>query len=454
MNFTNYYLGYSLIAIVYFIRIVVRSEKRFFVALIAFWILSTPILNRDEYLIQTPWGYDLQPLRLFLVFGLLSLAFSTLYDFLLTKKINFKLVPYEFFILAYVLVSSVVIIVTAPDFRAMLPIISAQIIFPVMYFVARNHLTPKDIRRLENLLIVFGCLSVLVSIVQFFFAADFFRLTTQRTAFGIFFRANGFMLNENDNGLLLACLTALVLTRKGFNLKIFLAAWFSLGVFLTMHRGSWVIYLLTLCLYFLVKATDLKKYSLRLVTFWGTFLLLGAVLFFLIYPYVVPRSLATLTQDFISGRLTEETLTIRMDLTSFGLDIIVNQPLGIGDFGFPAYWQLYRRTGLPLNYGNPFAVHNGFIAAAVTYGVVGGLFFALLPISIIAFWIQQKQKYASARLKIVLVCVAFVVMNLTQDLAILGSFPVIVIAFFLGTSRASIIDGSTAAAPTSFISRN
>lgn len=453
MNFNVYYFGYSLIAILYFIWIVVRSKKGFFVALIAFWVLSYPILYRDEFMLHTPWGYDLQPSRIFLIFGLLSLVFTMVYDFIIRRNINFKLLPYEFLILAYALVSSVVISVTAPETRAILPFISGQIIFPVMYFVARDHLTPMDSRRLENLLIVFGCVSVLVSIVQFFFAADFFRLTVQRAAFGSFFRANGFMSNENDNGLLLSCLTALVLTRQRFNSKFLLAAWFGLGVFLTMHRGSWVVFLLTLFLYFLVKIKDLKRYSFRIVVLSGIFLLLGAVLFSMIYPYVVPRSLITLSQDFITGRLTEDTLTIRLDLARLGLDIISNQPLGIGDFRFPAYWLLYAKTNLPLSYGIPLVVHNGFIAAAVTYGVLGGLFFALLPISITAFWIRQKDKYASTRLKILLVCIAFVVMNLTQDLAILGSFPVIVFAFFLGASRRLTINGATVATRKSFISR-
>ncbi len=196
-------------------------------------------------MIHTPWNFDLQPSRVLLILGSCFFVFQ-IFKGRINKRIRknkHKLKIFEIFLICYVIVSSIVIVAKAPGFRAIVPLVSGQLVFLVIYFISRDYLSEYNERILEKLIFVFGFLSVSVSIVQFFFAPEFFRISSERIAFGIYTRANGSMFDEYDNGLYLTCLTAVILYKKiPVWQKLISCAIFGFGVLLTMHRGSWLFF--------------------------------------------------------------------------------------------------------------------------------------------------------------------------------------------------------------------
>lgn len=436
MNYSPIYLIYSLLAACYLIWIIIRSEKRLSSGLISFWVLFFPILNREEYLISLPWGFDLQPTRIFLIGGLLILSGNILQMIVMKGKLvrRQKIASFEILMLVYIIISSAVIMITTPGFRAMVPLVSGQLVFAVMYYIARDHLNKGDTRMLENMIIIFGVLSALVAIVQFYFDPQFFRISSVRSAFGDYIRSNGFMTNEYDNGLLLTMLLPIALIRfKSNKLKLLTALLFGIGVYFTMHRMSWIIFLTTILIYVMFKIRLHEKTSMRRLTIFIYLAILSglvALLIFFNWPH-----LAEISQAFLTEQLFRETLNIRQELNFFGLDLIGQQPFGIGDFNSTHYWQAYVKAGLPFAFTGPLIIHNGFIATGVKYGIFGGLAFLTFMMSVFGDGIKKALAFNQNGLVILMISTSMILINLTNEMSPLGSFSHMYFAFCLGAMK-------------------
>jgi hypothetical protein len=420
----------------YLIWVILKSEKRLTTSLIAFWVLFFPILSREEFTISLPWGFDLQPTRIFLVGGLLFLTVNFMHGLTIQGKLvkQHKNAAFEIFMLAYITISSIVILITSPNFEVMVPLVSGQIVFAVMYYISRDHLSEYDIRLLEWTLLIFGIMSVLVALVQFYFDPHFFRISSERSAFGDYIRSNGFMTNEYDNGLLLTILIAPILIRfKSATFRLIITVLFGIGVYLTMHRMSWIIYLVSFLIYLLHKLRQHKKTTLFKIAAVAYLVVLSILIGSIIY-FNSPGQIQ-LSQEFIAEQLFRETLSIRRELNIFGLDVIEQHPEGIGDFNFTGYWQAYSQAGIPFHIGRPLVIHNGFVAAGVKYGFLGGI--AFLAFMLAVFWFGLKKAYAFNQngLIILLMSTSLILINLTQEFSPVGSFSLICFAFWLGVNH-------------------
>lgn len=436
MNLEISYIIYSIVASCCFIWIFYKSKNKFSTGLITFWIISFPILNRPDYMIRTPWDFDLYPTRIFFLIGSIILVLNFLRK--LKKKELFtperKIYLFEFFLIAYIFISVIVIIIKSPGFREMVPLITNQLVFGIMYFISRDLLSKDDRSIIETLLVVFGVGSVIISLIQFFVDPEFFRISSERLAFSTYTRANGFMLDEFDNGLFLTILTSFILFQnRVWKRKLILCVIFGIGVLLTMHRGSWVIFCCTIILFIAIQIIFRPKKIYRLVIFPLYLLILVISILFL---FIINSGKELLIpEDFIYDQLFRDSLLIRLDLAKFGVDIITRNPEGIGDFSFSAYGQLYYEEGLRFNQGYPLIIHNGFIGSAVKYGYLGGIIFILFTLSIIDFTLKKNEMNKVYRKTILLIVVSFIMINLTQEFSSLGSFPILIFSFFLGSGQ-------------------
>lgn len=436
MNYAPIYLLYSIFASCYLLWIVFKSEKKIATGLIAFWVLFFPILSREEYLISLHWGFDLHPTRIFLICGMLLLVVNFINKAITQNSIinKNKIAVFEVFMLAYILISSIVITINAPGFRIAVPLVSGQIVFAVMYYIARDHLNDNDNRRVEKMLIIFGVLSTFVAIVQFYFDPQFFRISSARSAFGDYIRSNGFMTNEYDNGLLLTLLLAIALLRfKSFNSKLLVILLYGFGVYFTMHRMSWIIFLISIFIYLLYKIRLNEKTSMnRMVII--IYLVVLSVFVALLAYFNLP-GLTKISQDYITDQLFRETINIRQELNIFGLNLIRQHPLGIGDFNSTRYRLAYVNAGLPFSFTEPLIIHNGFIATGVKYGIFGGLFFLAFMLSVLGYGLKKIIAFNQNGLVILMVCTAMILINLTNEMSPLGSFSHIIFAFCLGSTK-------------------
>jgi O-antigen ligase len=270
---------------------------------------------------------------------------------------------------------------------------------------------------------------VAAALVQFFIDPEFFRVSAQRIAYGEIYRANGFFPGEYEQGIFLSCMAALVVysVRNWFS-RLLLLAIFSLGVFVTMHRGSWIIFAIVVIYMSLLairNPSDSQKRVVLLASVFGIAALLFAGTF-------MTKSPLDVSSDFVHDRFLTDTLSIRVNLLDFGMYVIRHNPFGVGDYQAEEYWQLYYQYGMRYHMGAPLVIHNGYLAAAAKYGIVGGVFFVLFLIGTLSYyWKRGAWKLSWSAVQFAS-WVAFALINLSQEYSTLGIPSVIFLALLAG----------------------
>lgn len=426
MSWTH--IPYILISAVLWLGLVFKAENKIASGLIAFWVLSFPILNRPEFLLHTPFGFDLQPTRIFLIGAAIYLSVSLIQKTAIKKQklSDTAIRPFEVFLFLYIFISTTVLVVRSKGLQQLIPLASLQIVFGLMYLIARDHIPQHDYYFLKRVFIAFGVLSTLAAVIQFLVDPGFMRLSSERAAFGGLIRANGFMPDEYDHGLFLTYLSAWLLVSEKIRFKnILLVCFFGLGVFLTMHRGSWLAFGIVVLAIWAMNFRSFIKANI--------FIAYSGILLILILGLVVINMnfAGFLSQDFIYDQLFRETISVRMDLNSLGLKLMQKYPLGIGDYSFETYWQSYVENGYKYNLGRPLIVHNGFLGAGVKFGIPGGLCFIMTWAGMIYYALKTKKNWPIAMIP-VLCCVAYLIINLTNEISYLGAAPQLLLAFLTG----------------------
>ena len=390
-----------------------------------------------EFLISIDYlGFDLQPNRIIFLILVPVLYLSIVapkHALRSQQKLNhLGLHGFEKWLLILVISALFSLIINSQQvgYRQTLVNITQIFTYLLVYFSSKRFINRNDFIILSKVIVGFAALSSIVGIIQFFVDPGFFRIGTSLRAFSSFTRSNGFFSSEYNQGLFLtlSMIIALGILKNKF-LKFLLLGILSIGVFLTMHRLSWAVFVLIagVILILSINGSTLKI---------GLSLLVGAVVFSLII--FLPQS-KILSQSgverLLAERITVDNITIRLVLNEFAIDLIKKYPQGIGDIWTPLYNQeaaIFRKPIPFLGYG-ALSIHNGFLSAGVRYGVFGLLAFAIFYLNALFFFIRNKINREIMFFIPILCISAMLLFNTTQDYSFLGSQLNIFFALLLGS---------------------
>lgn len=432
------YILYSLVSFLFLFFVIRQAKSKFSVGIIGFWLVSQPILQRPEFMISTPWGFDLQPARI--AFLSMLVYFFTLgnkiFKSLVTKKMKLKF--YEWTLLAFIVIVVFSLAISSLSFQDQFVQVTGYLTFICFYFISRQTLQEDDIKIVLHIFIYYAFLSVVVAIVQFFYFPDYFRVSPQRIAFGEYFRAFGFFSSEYELGVYLTYVSAIILSMyKNVLVKFLLIGFLAIGIVLTMHRGSWIVFSVGILFYLIVSwgyssTTQKKSYFFTL--------LVSIFILIVISGVAINISELKVPQKFLAERVYQDQLTIRMDLNRLALYIVLQQPLGIGDYRAEEYWQLYSTYGLRYyqrsSQGDviPYVIHNGILSVAVKFGILGMLTFTLFLFSSIVYFLRNGGLRPGFRLVQASICITFILINMSNDFSELGISSSLVFAILSGVS--------------------
>jgi hypothetical protein len=307
------------------------------------------------------------------------------------------------------------------------------ITFIVVYLCAKKFIKQDDFALFQTGILIFASISAFLGIYQFFVNPDFFRLGVARGAFSDYIRSNGLFTAEYDQGLFLVISMVIVMSMdlKGW-LKAFLIVLFGVGVFLTMHRLSWVAMLITLgLLWFFYLRKNLLAYILVPLS----------IISIIILAITIPWSRLTIGKfgsSMIADRIFADTLTERFSQYLFSFYMMKEYPFGIGGYQTSFYNQVAFNQGLPLIgkgydlYKDAVIVHNGFLSAGVKYGLIGLILFVLFLYTSIHVFLKYSIQKGGKWIPLFMIMLIFLIFNFTNDFSFLGTQVSVALAWLIG----------------------
>jgi hypothetical protein len=427
-------LMYCLGSLALIVWLVSKAENKWFITCILFWLYSPPILADPRYTLSISFaGIDLQSDRI-----LFLLLIFTLFLFILKVKslgksiFDFSIARFRLFelwMVIYIVIAVLILILNLSDLGARTVIVNTVKLFTflLVYFFARECVSPHDFRLLAVAVVTFGILSSLVGIYQFFVDPNFFRYGVLREAFGTYLRANGFFGSEYEQGIFLtwALIIGMAVIRN-FWIRFLTVTIIPMGVLFTMHRASWIILLVALGV--------IMFKGLRNKLFWILLGALGVILIvfgFINIPWKEYYSGSFLSQ-MVSSRVQSNTWDVRMAYNRFALEMIVEYPLGIGDYSSNIYNKEVHKRSLDFMY-DILIVHNGPLSAGVLYGIAGSIAFILFLFTSLYYFTRKGMSGINGPMA-GLIILTFMIINISQDFSFLGNQVGILLGLLLGIS--------------------
>lgn len=230
-------------------------------------------------------------------------------------------------------------------------------------------------------LLVICVVSSLVGAYQFFGDPMFFRYGVERPAFAGFLRSNGVFFTDHIQGyFLITGFFVAFLFVRGKILRYGLSSLFLLGIVLSFHRMSWLVFMILMFLYLTkIRRIRLKRWVLA-GGFLGTFtLMLG--------NEIIDSISRT---EFVTERLVEDTGSYRVLFTFLAINNIPDHwVLGIGSPKSDEYYAAVMAEDLSEEeaLGEFGGIHNAFFQIAYFKGVPLAILFSIfLIVGIKGLW--------------------------------------------------------------------
>ena len=426
------------IPIVVFVSIILMSKAKnnAFIGLFLLWLFGSPIFLNPRYVISLSFfGFDIQPTRfLFLILTpVLYLSVMTPRRFL-TQSGSFRptrFKSYELLLFGFILVVMFVSVINIGPIgsRRVFANVTNAIAFIVVYLCSKKFMKKDDFTLIQIAFLTFAAISAIVAIYQFFVNPDFFRLGSIRGLFLNYYRSNGVFTSEYDQGMFLVYSIIVVMsTNLTWRIKIPFIVIVSAGVFVTMHRLSWVALIFTLgMIWFLYLRKNLLTYILVPLT----------LLVFTIFALNVSWSqlpIGKFGSKLIANRILADTLSGRFSQYKFAFYMLKEYPLGIGDYFTSFYdWVAYSQ-GVSTDESGTRAliVHNGFLSAGVKYGILGLILFSLFIFTSILDFLKHSIREGKNWYPLLMILLVFLIFNLTNDFSFLGNQMGVTLAWLIG----------------------
>ncbi len=424
------YLSIVAIAVVTYAR---RADHKFLMVLILSWLLGYPVLVQQEIMPHfASMGFDLQPSRILLLMLIPLLLIYRLNSYRKGERAYRAITLVDIFVIGYVLFSIFSMVWNYDNLGPRLGAVGIQLplTFGAMYLTARDHMSSRDYSILGDAIVVFAVFSAVVGLLQFGFSQDFFRVGVYRNAFGDVSRSTGAFSQEYEQGMFLTFAMVIFILRSGrLGLSQFIVtAVFALAIIVTFQRMPWIVFFLTAAVIFYMRA--ISHQTVRVI---GP-LVIGLLAVFLLWIPWQSLIFSKLPSDFIYGRLLVDTLTLRLQFNIFAFSLLPKYPFGLGYTVLsPIYTSEYFLAGLPRAAGGiPYTIHNGFLSAAVRFGIGGGLAFGGMLVGFLFAFGRHISSSRSTELMPFLFCMIFVLYNVTQDFAFPESQVALIFALLMG----------------------
>lgn len=340
----------------------------------------------------------------------------------------------EKFLIAYVVISIVSLAANHESLGLRLVVSSAekQLAFLILYFSARDYLTRGDYRVLGRGIVVLAVISAMVAILQYIWDPQFFRVGDSfRGAFGDVGRSTGVFKEEYEHAMYVTFVAIAVgLWGRGRPLWQWMCLTLLLGisVVVTFQRMPWAAFLFAVLCVLVIRWWNNPRWR-------HVGVVVGSIVLVLMIwvPWWEPV-LRSLPERLLTDRLSADTLTIRQAFNEFAVWLIPRYPLGLGDtVASPIYNQEFYNYGLSLrSSGVGYTVHNGFLSAAVRYGIAGGLAFGCMLFGFL-FVSARRAAVSNAETFILpLLAIVLILYNLTEDFSSAGGQTILIAGLLMG----------------------
>ncbi len=403
-------------------------KHKFETLVLCFYLMTGNLNDLLTFAIPGVSFFEIQPDRfLFFMF-----SFFLVRQFYFSKESfefkNFWKIPWFMIILTFYTLFKIISLSSHSDTIEFPEIIikSLHVINVLVIILSLRVLfSPKLIEILGKALLVGAIATCLVSFVQIGIDPLFARTGDVRIAFGSVYRVNGIFNAEYFSAYYLIIASTWVLTQyeDGYK-KLGLVLLYSIGIFLTFHRMSWLLFFVVLAIYFVVLAKP-QMDKLLLAGMTGLTVLL--VLFLIFQREIVNSTL-------VKERVTE-TVDSRFGYYDMVFDNIGDKPiLGYGNHDNEVYYysMLHITRMRERATGAAGGIHSGYLSAMFYYGIPAFLSFTLFVLSTIIYFARLYIKTANPIFSIAFV-LAFVygIANITNTL-LFSEYLGIFFAIFLG----------------------
>ena len=360
-----------------------NSNFKFVTFILSLWILAGSVLNSPYFIADFPFlPFDLQPSRLILIiFSIYYLATSALES--RTNKIERKKIArpkFEIFLYIYILSSTLIGVFHTFQILSLKDLIvdSTHIFtFLIIFIMLKRYADEGMIRTFCKSLIIVCIISSLISVYQFLINPTFFRLGSEREAFGGLLRANGIFHAEYIQSyfLISGILTTLFTVRSKL-LKYTYIGFFLFGIIFTFHRMSWLMTIFLFVMYLIV----IKKIKFLPVILSGGGLI---ILILMISPKIIPVVDVIRSSHLVEKRLLTDTITFRFKIYKMVMDNISKRwVIGCGTRKSDIYYQGMMKVTADKEWAKAEVggIHNGYLHIMFLKGVPAVIIFLMFLI--------------------------------------------------------------------------
>ncbi len=433
------YIIYIPIVVLVSIVLLSKAKNKAYIGIFLFWLFGSPIFLNPSYVISLDFfGIDLQPNR-FLFLILIPL----LYISIMTPRRSLTpdgsitstgLKVYEKFLIGYILIATFALVLNIGSMgsRRVVAEVTNALTFIAVYFCSKKFINNDDFVLFQKAILTFAVISAIVAVYQFFVDPEFLRLGVVRGAFFEYYRSNGLFTAEYDQGLflVLSIIAAMSMNLRQWT-KILFISIVCAGIFVTMHRLSWVALIITLGL---IWCFYLRKNWLT-----NTFVPL-ILMIIVIGALNVPWSQMAIGKfgyNLVTNRILADTLSGRFSQYQFSFYLIREYPLGIGSYSASTYDQVAYSRGMPFvgtsaENRHAIIVHNGFLSAGVKYGILGLLLFSLFIFTSILHFLKYSIQEGKNWYPLLMIMLIFPIFNFTNDFSFLGTQIGVALAWLIG----------------------
>lgn len=409
------------------------SQNKFFTFLLSLWILTTHVFDGNFATVSLPpFSFDMRMDRVLL----LGLSAYALWHWTFARRGRTEpeeLPRWVYAGLGYLgLLALVDGIHLLGEFslRELVINLSTEATFFLALYVVAVIVTGQTAKVICWSLILVCVISSLIGIYQFFVDPSFFRYGVSRPAFGGFLRANGVFSSDHIQAYwLIAAINVVLLTVPKGATRVALGGLFAVGLVLTFHRMSWIVFAILMMLYWA------RVRRVELVTWWGVATLVVGVSLMLPATDLVEDLGDT---SFVRERLTQDTGSYRLLYTVLALTGLPDHPIvGVGSVTSSAYYSGAREQGLSEEEarGEYGGIHNSYLQIAYFKGVPVALaFLAFLLLGMKDLWRLRPDENVYGYLGLTEI-VKFALGGMTNGL-VLGSHIGLLMAILMGTAIA------------------
>ncbi len=367
--------GYFAIVLILGLLWVYRSDLKykFEAFIIAFYLMTGNLNDLLTFAIPGVSAFEIQPDRFLLLMFSAFLVRRTFYSNEAVIPKNAWTLPwFMIMLILYSLFKTISLFSHIDTIKLSEIIIKSLHVLNVLLiiFCLRLIYTPELIKILAKAILVGAVATGIVSLIQMGYDPMFARMGDIRIAFGDVYRVNGiFNAEYYSSYFLIIATTWVLLTFKNERAKLALVILFSLGIFMTFHRMSWLLYFLVLGIYFLIHG-QIHWDKLLLAGTGGVAILL---LIFIIYQREIINS------TLVKERVTEEVGS-RFGYYNMVFENIEDKPiLGFGNYNNEVYYyNMLHITRMPDRAtGKTGGIHSGYLSAMFYYGIPAFVSFTL-----------------------------------------------------------------------------